>query len=287
MTPTLHIVRWNETFESADTRKRERLKFFHAPSGCESRGYLNLVSRFPQDRAMMAFGVFQSLCQLSATLGRSVRGSFKNSDGTPMDLQQISCLLRLESCHVSAALEILTDSRVKWCHWEPSADNLPVICHPSPGFVQGEGQGKGQVEGEGEVGRSHTPGKSASQTQEPSGDNWGDSMPTETARDFETSQKWINSLHPSWKARPHFTAQEMRDLQANARIFFDLTDPDKALLARYMDVEIPVEWNIKPWQPDTRARFIQSVTDVLSHADRWRAECRRRRIDTGLEGGAA
>lgn len=150
MTPTLHILRWNETFENADTRKRERLKFFYAPSGCDSHGYLSLVSRFPQDKAMMAFGVFQALCQLSATLGRSVRGRFENSDGTPMDIQQISCLVRLEICHVSAALEILTDQRVKWCEWEHSAGNLPGICQPPPAFVQGQGQGKGKGEGEGQ-----------------------------------------------------------------------------------------------------------------------------------------
>jgi hypothetical protein len=141
---TLHIVRWAEIFENADTRKRERLKSFHAPSGLESRGYLALVSRFPQDRAMMAFGVFQALCQLSATLGRSVRGSFKNSDGTPMDLQQLSVLLRIEICHLSAALEILSDQRVRWVSWGSSADNLPTICRSSPSFVQGEGEGEGE-----------------------------------------------------------------------------------------------------------------------------------------------
>jgi hypothetical protein len=140
----LTIHRWNDIFENADTRKRERLKFYHAPSGNESRGYITLVSRFPQAEAMMAFGVFQALCQLSATLGKSTRGSFKNTDGTPMDLQQISCLVRIQECHLSAALEILTDKRVGWMKWEGATDNLPDTCQSHPAFVQGQGQGQGQ-----------------------------------------------------------------------------------------------------------------------------------------------
>lgn len=149
MARTLTIHRWNETFENADTRKRERLKSFHAPSGLESRGYLALVGRFPKDKAMMAFGVFQALCQLSATFPSKARGSFKNSDGEPMELQQIAMLLRLEICHLEEAFEILTDKRVGWLRWvgdaDESATHLPPICHPSPGFVQGEGEG--EVEG--------------------------------------------------------------------------------------------------------------------------------------------
>lgn len=149
--PVLTIHRWREIFENADTRKRERLKYFHAPSGTDSRGYLALVSRFPQADAMMAFGIFQALCQLSATLGKEVRGTFKNSDGTAMDLQQLSVLLRIEICHLDAAVKILADKRVAWLRWEPSADDLPVACQSSPGFVQGEGKGKGEGQGEEET----------------------------------------------------------------------------------------------------------------------------------------
>jgi hypothetical protein len=291
MIQTLQICRWRETFESADTRKRERLKFFHAPSGCDSRGYLNLVSRFPQAEAMAAFGIFQALCQLSATLGRLTRGTFRNSDGSPMDIQQISCLLRIEKCHLSAALEILTDERIKWLEWVEPADNLPTICREHPGFVQGEGEGKGK--GEGEERPLAEPEKTnpetlANPTMPAGHDEWSDTMPQGAAADFHQLETWINSLHPKWKQRPHFSRIEREELMANARIFCDLTDRDKALLARYMDAAISPDWG-KFWQPDQRGQLVRSVMDVLSHADRWERECRKRKVATGLEvaGGVA
>jgi len=275
MNLTLKINRWNETFENADTRKRERLKFFYAPSGCDSHGYLSLVSRFPQDRAMMAFGVFQALCQLSATLGRSTRGTFKNSDGTSMDLQQLSCLLRIEICHVSAALEILTDKRVKWCSWDESAENLPPSCQVHPAFVQGEGQGKGE-------GEERAPARQSSHPAQEPYDDFESIMPIGTAKDFHELEAWINSLHPKWKARPHFSRIEREELMANSKIFFDLTEKDKALLAAYMDAAIDESWG-KFWQPDQRGQLVRSVMDILSHADRWERECRKRKVATGIQ----
>lgn len=113
-------------------------------------------------------------------------------------------------------------------------------------------------------------------------------MPTDTANDFTELQAWINSLHPSWKKRPHFTRAEQEELLQNSRIFFDLTDRDKTLLAEYMDALIPEEWG-KFWQPDTRGQLVKSVTDILTAADRWERECRKRGVASGLEkvGGAA
>jgi hypothetical protein len=138
----------------------------------------------------------------------------------------------------------------------------------------------------GEEKSARTP-KESPPAEEPS-DDWSDQMPTETARDFAKLEAWINSLHPSWKKRPHLTRIEREELMANSKIFFDLTDRDKDLLARYMDAAIEESWG-KFWQPDHRGQLVRSVMDVLSHADRWERECRKRKVPTGLEvvGGAA
>jgi hypothetical protein len=146
MIPTLTITRWNETFESADTRKRQRLRSFHCPSGIESRGLLNLLCHFPTQDALAAFGVFQLLCQLSATLPAAARGRLVHSDFSPMSEDYLARLLRIEICHLSAALQILEDSRIGWVSRSPTAANLPPICHLPPGFVQGEGEGEGEGE---------------------------------------------------------------------------------------------------------------------------------------------
>jgi hypothetical protein len=140
----IEIVRWNQTFENADTRKRQRLKSFHCPSGIESRGLLNLLCHFENKDALAAFGVFQLICQLSATLSADARGKLVHSDFTPMSKEFVARLLRIEVCHLSAAIEILADKRVGWVRVMEVADNLPTICHPSPGFVQGEGEGEGE-----------------------------------------------------------------------------------------------------------------------------------------------
>jgi uncharacterized protein YdaU (DUF1376 family) len=127
---------------------------------------------------------------------------------------------------------------------------------------------------------AHAPGKAPS-AQEPASDNWSDSLPTASASDFRKLEAWINSLHPSWKKRPHFSRIEREELLANSRIFFDLTDRDKALLARYIDAAIDESWG-KFWQPDQRGQLVRSVLDVLSHADRWEKECRKRNCATGI-----
>lgn len=117
--------------------------------------------------------------------------------------------------------------------------------------------------------------------------DFADSMPTATAKAFDDLKAFINSLHRKWTQRPHFTAQELRDLRANARVWFDLSDGDRKLLKVYMGVLIPEDWITqrcpKFWQPDSRARLITNVIDVLGHADRWKTECKRRGISTGLE----
>lgn len=133
--------------------------------------------------------------------------------------------------------------------------------------------------------------KASAPTSFPIEEAWSDRMPTEAARDFTKLEAWINSLHPKWKERPHFTRAEREELLANSKIFFDLSDKDKALLAAYLDAVIPEEWEIKPkpWQPDHRGQLVRSVIDVLGHADRWERECRKRKVPTGIKavGGAA
>lgn len=142
----IEIRKWDETFESADTRKRQRLKSFYCPSGTDSKGMLNLLCHFPRADALAALGVFLIFCQYSATLPQKHRGKLLHSDSSPMSVDFLSKLLRIEICHLHAALQILSDERVNWVilhhDFDQSAGNLPVICQSSPGFVQGEGEGE-------------------------------------------------------------------------------------------------------------------------------------------------
>jgi hypothetical protein len=146
----MEITKWNETFENADTRKRQRLGWLFTPTGCDSNGYLSLVAK---DGGFEAFGIFMAICQWSATQPKNLRGKLVRSNGDPLTEKDIAVRIRAESCQVSAALKLLICSDVGWISEddsEKSAGNLPVICQSSPAFVQGEGEGQGQGQGEGE-----------------------------------------------------------------------------------------------------------------------------------------
>jgi hypothetical protein len=108
----LVIKRWNETFETADTRKRQRLGWFMNPSGCESAGYIELMS-YGQD-GIMAFAVFQAICQWSATNRQEVRGRLARSDGSAINVRQLSAFIRMPPDVVQKAIDLLMTPDVGW-----------------------------------------------------------------------------------------------------------------------------------------------------------------------------
>lgn len=148
------ITKWNETFENADTRKRQRLGWLGVPTGCDSNGYLSLVA---EDGGFEAFGIFLAICQWSATQKKEVRGKLIRSNGEPLTEKDIAVRIRAEACQVSAALKLLKSKHIGWItddSPEKSASDLPEKCQSFPGFVQGEGEGEGEVKGEGEGDRA-------------------------------------------------------------------------------------------------------------------------------------
>jgi len=143
------INRWSEVFENADSRKRQRLGLYYMPSGCDSSGYLGLMSEFEPAEAWQAYGIFVALCQHTATMTKDVRGTFQNTDGTAMTTRRLALIVRADLGILERSLEILMDKRVGWV----SATDLPAICQQSAsdvpqnsGFVQGEGEGEGEGE---------------------------------------------------------------------------------------------------------------------------------------------
>jgi hypothetical protein len=141
------INKWSEVFENADSRKRQRLGFYYMPSGCDSSGYLGLMSEFEPAEAWQAYGIFVALCQHTATMTKDLRGTFQNTDGTPMTTRRLALIVRADLSILERSLEILMDQRVAWM----SATDVPSICQQSAsdvpqnsGFVQGQGQGQGQ-----------------------------------------------------------------------------------------------------------------------------------------------
>lgn len=110
---------------------------------------------------------------------------------------------------------------------------------------------------------------------------FADRLPTEAANDFDALFARINAIHPSWRKHPHPTQIEMEAALANAKTLFAIEQPDwDALKAFYALASFPPEWEEKAkggvfWRPESRSRFIQGITDVLGHLDRWQA-CKRK-----------
>lgn len=163
------INKWSETFENADSRKRQRLGWFMCPSGNDSGGYLELMSRGADGIA--AYGVFIAICQWSATRGKQQRGEVSRNDGRPMSVELLATTIRMPLDVVAKSLPVLCHPDVGWITNENTtktavatvtetgvpekrASAVPSTCqsHPenSP-IVKGEGEGEGKGKGKGKA----------------------------------------------------------------------------------------------------------------------------------------
>lgn len=106
---------------------------------------------------VIAFGVFQALCQVMATYSKETRatGEFRHSDGSGMELADIWEITRME---VADEWQIIRNlQQVGWISLidQQSATSVPPSCHQratsvpeNSGFVKGEGEGEGKGKGE-------------------------------------------------------------------------------------------------------------------------------------------
>jgi hypothetical protein len=138
----IEILKWFETFESADTRKRQRLGWFLTPSGSDSKGFRKLM-RLGRD-GVTALGFFNALCQAMATMPIANRkaGTFMNSDGTLMDFEDILEFSRLGGMEAAEYRQITSTLAAHgWIALHKSLEdqgfavNLPVTCHQSAALI--------------------------------------------------------------------------------------------------------------------------------------------------------
>lgn len=118
----IRINKWNETFESADTRKRQRLDRFINPVGCNSAGYVELIV-MNGEAGLIAFGVFCSLCRYTATKRIGERGVFRRSSGEAQTIAHLSGLLRISRETLTTSLKLLSSPAIRWV----TVDNWDAI----------------------------------------------------------------------------------------------------------------------------------------------------------------
>lgn len=116
---------------------------------------------------------------------------------------------------------------------------------------------------------------------------WTDKHPTDIANRMIELQSRINSLHPSWTKRPHFSAKELHALHENAKAWLAVEADDWALLQAFMFAKVPDEWRKDQrdyFQPDNRLGLIGiGSSSILSVADKWAKTCKRHSVPTGIE----
>lgn len=144
MPETIVITNWTGTFENAESRKLERLNYFKSPVGVDSNGYLELITEH-REAGILAFGVFQALCQAAATFPKGKRGRFEKSGGKPMSIRQVAALIRMPENTVSDALQLLVSEEVGWIKLDPNPDCLPIESHSDPTALPSESQPKPKI----------------------------------------------------------------------------------------------------------------------------------------------
>jgi hypothetical protein len=91
-------------------------------------------------------------------------------------------------------------------------------------------------------------------------------IPTGNRPQILELEKRVQRLRPEWKIPFMRTEQEL--LLENARCLDALTDDEWKTLGCYLHARIPQ--GVPKWQPDNRKKFLETCSDVVGHALRWK-----------------
>jgi chemotaxis protein histidine kinase CheA len=86
-------------------------------------------------------------------------------------------------------------------------------------------------------------------------------------------EKRVQSLRPGW--RIPLTYAEQQALRDNARCLDGMADDDWTLIADYLHAKLPD--GSPGWQPRSRTKFLESISDVFTYATEWRRKQEARR----------
>lgn len=110
-TPVYRIAKWQETFETADSRKHKRLSWVSLPVGFGSNGYQSLVDQF-EDEAPAIYGAWCALVNLAAQM--NWRGVLCTSRGEPMSISRIARLTYMPTDVFEKLFDWASSESVGW-----------------------------------------------------------------------------------------------------------------------------------------------------------------------------
>ena len=267
----IEITNWSKTFETWETRKLKNLTWFRVPSDISSRG-LRALRRM--DGGIEAYGVFMMLCQVAA--GLSDRGTFINSDGSPMSLDDLEDLTRIDRKTLDRALALL--GQIGWV--SPLSGGISCQSPDDPLEPYGIEERRGE-EIRGDKKRGEERGtREESRTPPPPSiclDDYPDELPEEEPEGKRTIPellKFLERVNPDWS--PHMTQAEREDLRMNLDFWQDLTLEQWQLLKWWYSRKRPAlvqKSKTKVWPPADRGYLLREPTRSLDEIrDKWQAE---------------
>lgn len=122
------IVKWEKTFETADSRRHKTLAWVSLPVGFGSNGYHELIATFG-DEAPAIYGAWCALLSVAALA--PVRGVLASSKG-PFSFARISADTRMPEVVFRKLFEWASQPEVGWLE-KVSNDSEPATDQPSTG----------------------------------------------------------------------------------------------------------------------------------------------------------
>ena len=105
------IVRWNDTFENAGSRKVDDLSWFSQPNRHDGAGYRRLIGR---KDGMQLYAAWELTIQVVSRLGKRLRGYVVNDQGRPLDAEDLAVRTGAPQAAFVRAFEVLTGPKIGW-----------------------------------------------------------------------------------------------------------------------------------------------------------------------------
>lgn len=290
----IRIRNWNAIYETASTRKRERLAWIQLPTGIDSPETVALLGGAWHESGMqladgrqvdgispgerqqigvMALGVIHAMIAHQGTCRKARRGSFVRDDGSAMSSAMVAAVLRVPLQLLENALVALSSPLVAWVEMpgacQSSATDLPLFCQ-SPADKEKEKEKEKEVSSS----SSREGGRLAGEWQES-----GRSGARPLSAEEESTVEAIRHAYPRLTRPLETQAAIWARIQAGA-------DPE-AMLAGTQAIAALVD---AEWTEADRLRKLPNPVEFFG-GDRWREDPREWRnaktVEAETVGGAA
>lgn len=123
--PTYFIRDWNKYFETAQSRKYEKLSWVAIPNKHDGKGFARLMRL---ENGIALFGVWVLIVQVASKC--PTRGVLADPDG-PLTAEDIADKTKVPSGLIENALQVLSSDNIKWLGIDDTGSALVASDHPA------------------------------------------------------------------------------------------------------------------------------------------------------------